>query len=93
MNVHCSTILKDPLPPKEKDPGSFTLPCSINNMCFNKALADLGASVSVTPYSTFTNLSLDPEHGDFLELNDLNEPLELNDHEMEDLDPEIEEGC
>ncbi|GKE63978.1 hypothetical protein Tco_1514345, partial [Tanacetum coccineum] len=28
------------LPQKEKDPGSFTLPCFINNMCFNKALAD-----------------------------------------------------
>ncbi|GKF75805.1 DNA/RNA polymerases superfamily protein, partial [Tanacetum coccineum] len=58
MKVHCSTILKDALPLKEKDPGSFTLPCSINNMCFDKALADLGASVSVMPYSTFTNLGL-----------------------------------
>nr|GEW28484.1 hypothetical protein [Tanacetum cinerariifolium] len=32
------------LPRKGKDPGSFTLSCFINNMCFNKALADLGAS-------------------------------------------------
>ncbi|GKA63575.1 lysophospholipid acyltransferase 1-like protein [Tanacetum coccineum] len=151
------------------------------NMCFNKALADLGASVSVIPYSTFTNLGLgklapskliieladktmkcpkgiaenvlvgidkfvfpvdfivldmpkdikiplilgrpflsiahakidrmeldlearlkgealilnrsqDPKLGDLLELNDLNEPLELNNHEIKDLDPEIEEG-
>ncbi|GKA39531.1 reverse transcriptase domain-containing protein [Tanacetum coccineum] len=31
-------------PQKEKDPGSFTLPCFINNICFNKALADLGVS-------------------------------------------------
>ncbi|GKE28468.1 putative reverse transcriptase domain-containing protein, partial [Tanacetum coccineum] len=30
----------------------------INNMCFDKALADLGASVSVMPYSTFTSLGL-----------------------------------
>ncbi|GJW28126.1 reverse transcriptase domain-containing protein [Tanacetum coccineum] len=45
------------LPQKEKDPGSFTLPC-INNMCFNRALADLGASVSVMPYSTYTTLGL-----------------------------------
>nr|GEU74674.1 hypothetical protein [Tanacetum cinerariifolium] len=35
--------LGKPLRRKEKDPGSFTLPCFINNMCFNKALADLGA--------------------------------------------------
>ncbi|GJY09048.1 hypothetical protein Tco_0377233 [Tanacetum coccineum] len=32
------------IPRKEKDPGSFTLPCYINNVCFNNALADLGAS-------------------------------------------------
>ncbi|GKA02447.1 hypothetical protein Tco_0675112 [Tanacetum coccineum] len=32
------------LPRKEKDPGSFTLPCFINNMSY-KALADLGASI------------------------------------------------
>ncbi|GJX84584.1 putative reverse transcriptase domain-containing protein, partial [Tanacetum coccineum] len=38
------------------------------------------------------NRSQDPEFGDFLELNDLNEPLELRNHENEDLDPEIEEG-
>ncbi|GJU31737.1 ribonuclease H-like domain, reverse transcriptase, RNA-dependent DNA polymerase [Tanacetum coccineum] len=179
MKLNCSPIIEDALPPKEKYPWIFTLPCSINNMCFDKALTDLGSSVSVIPYSTFTNPDLgklaptkliteladktmklpkwiaenvpflstahakidvfkrklalrirndkvvfksdsptsniikkvymfglkeqtevelearlmgDPEFGDFLELNDLNEPLELNDHEMEDLDPEIEDG-
>ncbi|GKA09724.1 hypothetical protein Tco_0689157 [Tanacetum coccineum] len=46
------------LPQKEKDPGSFTLPCFINNVCFDKALIDLGASVSVMPFSTYTNLGL-----------------------------------
>ncbi|GJZ22110.1 DNA/RNA polymerases superfamily protein [Tanacetum coccineum] len=34
----------------------------------------------------------DPKFVDFLELNDLNEPLELRNHKNEDLDPEIEEG-
>ncbi|GJS60245.1 putative reverse transcriptase domain-containing protein [Tanacetum coccineum] len=49
---------EDPLPQKEKDPGSLTLPCYINNVCFEIALADLGASVSVMPLTTFTNLGL-----------------------------------
>ncbi|GJW63632.1 hypothetical protein Tco_0115516 [Tanacetum coccineum] len=49
---------KDPLPQKEKNPESFTLPCYINNFCFGKALADLGASVSVMPLMSFTNLGL-----------------------------------
>ncbi|GKA19636.1 putative reverse transcriptase domain-containing protein [Tanacetum coccineum] len=34
----------------------------------------------------------DPEFGDFIELNDLNEQLELRNHENEDLDPKIKEG-
>ncbi|GKD15332.1 hypothetical protein Tco_1199739, partial [Tanacetum coccineum] len=44
------------IPRKEKEPGSFTLPCYINNVCFNNALADLG--VSVMPLSTYLNLGL-----------------------------------
>ncbi|GKA27212.1 hypothetical protein Tco_0713380 [Tanacetum coccineum] len=58
INVHDSAILKDSLPLKLKDTWSFTIPCHINNICFEKALADLGASVSVMTYSTFTNLGL-----------------------------------
>ncbi|GKC58957.1 putative reverse transcriptase domain-containing protein [Tanacetum coccineum] len=46
------------IPRKEKDPGTFTLPCYIINVCFANALADLGASVSVMPLSTYLNLGL-----------------------------------
>ncbi|GJS98869.1 hypothetical protein Tco_0820039 [Tanacetum coccineum] len=46
------------IPRKEKDPGSFTLPCFINNSCFDNALVDLGASFSVMRLSTYLNLGL-----------------------------------
>ncbi|GJX01142.1 retrovirus-related pol polyprotein from transposon TNT 1-94 [Tanacetum coccineum] len=46
------------IPRKKKDPGSFTLPCFINNVYFDNALVNLGASVSVMPLSTFLNLGL-----------------------------------
>ncbi|GKD28009.1 hypothetical protein Tco_1234223 [Tanacetum coccineum] len=46
------------IPKKEKDPGSFTLPYFINNVCFDNALVDLRASVSVMPLSTYLNLGL-----------------------------------
>ncbi|GJY02094.1 hypothetical protein Tco_0360246 [Tanacetum coccineum] len=46
------------IPRKEKDPESFTLPCFINNVCFDNALVDLGASVSVMPLSTYLDLGL-----------------------------------
>ncbi|GKB61619.1 hypothetical protein Tco_0917805 [Tanacetum coccineum] len=130
---------------KEKEPGSFTLPCFINNVCFDNALADLEASVSVMPLSTYLNLgldelahtrliveladrtvkylkgiaenvlvgiermeldlearlmretlvlnrSLDPFFEDYIELNDLNVPLELRRDQVDDLLPTIEEG-
>ncbi|GJW07424.1 hypothetical protein Tco_1569847 [Tanacetum coccineum] len=51
-------LLNNALPPKEKDLGSFTLPCYISSLCFNTALADLGASVSVIPFSAYTKLGL-----------------------------------
>ncbi|GKD61469.1 hypothetical protein Tco_1298978 [Tanacetum coccineum] len=175
------------IPQKEKDPGSFTLPCFINNVCFDNALVYIGASVSVMPFSTYLNLrlgelahtkltveladrtdikvplilkipflstarakiyvykrkitlrigeeriifksvkpasslikrvymlslrermeldledrligetlvinrSLDPLNGDYIELNDLNEPFELRRNQGDDLMPTIEEG-
>ncbi|GKE61221.1 hypothetical protein Tco_1511588, partial [Tanacetum coccineum] len=52
-----TTLYNDALPQKQKDPGSFTLPC-FNNVCFEKALADLGASISVMPLLTYLNLGL-----------------------------------
>ncbi|GJX18178.1 hypothetical protein Tco_0219010 [Tanacetum coccineum] len=50
--------IDESIPQKEKDPGSFTLPCFINNVCFDNALIDLGASVSVMPLLTYLNLGL-----------------------------------
>ncbi|GJT13844.1 putative reverse transcriptase domain-containing protein [Tanacetum coccineum] len=46
------------IPRKEKDPMSFIFHCYINNVCFDNALADLGASVSAMPLSTYLNLGL-----------------------------------
>ncbi|GJS39506.1 hypothetical protein Tco_0564549 [Tanacetum coccineum] len=46
------------IPRKEKDPRSFTLPCFINDFCFDNALVDLEASISVMLLSTYLNLGL-----------------------------------
>ncbi|GKC30440.1 hypothetical protein Tco_1037734 [Tanacetum coccineum] len=53
-----ASYINNSIPRKEKDLGSFTLPCFINNVCFDNALVDLGASVSVMPLSTHLNLGL-----------------------------------
>ncbi|GKA19979.1 putative reverse transcriptase domain-containing protein [Tanacetum coccineum] len=50
--------INNAIPRKEKDPGSFTLPCFINYFCFDNAFVDLGASTSVMPLSTYLILGL-----------------------------------
>ncbi|EOY19037.1 Uncharacterized protein TCM_043679 [Theobroma cacao] len=47
----CSAIIQNKLPPKLKDPGSFSIPCTIGSFKISKALCDLGASVSIMPLS------------------------------------------
>ncbi|GJY50180.1 reverse transcriptase domain-containing protein [Tanacetum coccineum] len=56
MNPRCSALLQNQLPPKEQDLESFILPCSIGRLDFNNALADLGASISVMPFSMYKRL-------------------------------------
>ncbi|GKE49246.1 hypothetical protein Tco_1480504 [Tanacetum coccineum] len=58
MNPRCSALLRNHLPSKEQDPGSFILPCSIGKLDFNDALADLGASISVIPLSMYKRLGI-----------------------------------
>ncbi|GKE50167.1 reverse transcriptase domain-containing protein, partial [Tanacetum coccineum] len=50
-------ILPCQLPPKELNPGNFTLPCTIGSLNFY-AMADLGASVNVIPKYMFEHLKL-----------------------------------
>ncbi|PNY08906.1 hypothetical protein L195_g005444 [Trifolium pratense] len=49
LNEECSAILQRKLPQKQKDPGSFTIPCSIGNLHIGKALCDLGAGINLMP--------------------------------------------
>ena len=58
LTEECSAILQKKLPPKLKDPGSFTIPCTIGNQYFGKALCDLGASVNLMPLSIFVKLGV-----------------------------------
>ncbi|GJZ00169.1 ATP-dependent DNA helicase PIF1-like protein [Tanacetum coccineum] len=50
--------INNSIPRMEKDPRSFTLPCFINNVCFDNVLTDLGSSISVMPLSAYFNLGL-----------------------------------
>ncbi|XP_012461514.1 uncharacterized protein LOC105781527 [Gossypium raimondii] len=53
-----SVVLKNKLPSKMKDLGSFTIPCSIGNYYLGKALCYLGASINLMPLSTLRKLGI-----------------------------------
>ncbi|GJZ32405.1 reverse transcriptase domain-containing protein [Tanacetum coccineum] len=54
----CSAVLLNKLPSKEKDPRSFTIPCDIGQLHIDNALTDLGASISLMPYTMYEKLGL-----------------------------------
>ena len=58
LSGECSAILQKILPQKLKDPGSFTLPCTIGDSFFYKVLCDLGASINLMPLSVYKKLGL-----------------------------------
>ena len=58
LTATCSAIIQQKLPAKMKDPGCFTIPCSIGKNEFNKALCDSGASINLMPLSVVQRLNL-----------------------------------
>ncbi|GJU31833.1 hypothetical protein Tco_1175422 [Tanacetum coccineum] len=62
VTVMCYALLQNHLPPKEQDPGSFILPCSIGKLDFKNALADLGASISIMPFSMYKRLGIEKHY-------------------------------
>jgi hypothetical protein len=70
MSEQCSAAIVNGLE-KQKDPGCPTIPCFVGSFKFEKALYDLGASVSVMPRDVFEKLCLPLEPaGMCLELGD-----------------------
>ncbi|XP_026435994.1 uncharacterized protein LOC113333804 [Papaver somniferum] len=60
VGENASALILKKLPPKLKDPGSFTIPCIIGKTRFTRALLNLGASVNVMPSSIYDSLNLGP---------------------------------
>ena len=58
LTATCSAVIERGLPEKMKDPGSFTILCTIGEFEFQKALCDSGASINLMPYSIAKKLSL-----------------------------------
>ncbi|XP_068649028.1 uncharacterized protein [Aristolochia californica] len=73
VGENVSTIIQRKFPIKCKDPGMFTIPCTLGNTKFEKAMIDLGASINVMSYSIYASLKLGPLNkiGVVIELADI----------------------
>ncbi|KAK1421773.1 hypothetical protein QVD17_24388 [Tagetes erecta] len=58
LSERCSAVVQNKLPEKLADPGVFTIPCLFGSSTVNHALADLGASINLMPYSIYKRLGL-----------------------------------
>ncbi|XP_019240836.1 PREDICTED: uncharacterized protein LOC109220827 [Nicotiana attenuata] len=58
LTEKCSAILQNKLPQKLGDPSSFTIPCILGGVYFEKSLCDSGASINLMPFSIFRKLDL-----------------------------------
>nr|GFC01521.1 reverse transcriptase domain-containing protein [Tanacetum cinerariifolium] len=58
LNEHCYAVLLKKLPEKLGDPVKFMIPCDFPSMAEYLALADLGASINLMPFSMWKRLSL-----------------------------------
>lgn len=56
LSENCSVILQKKLSPKLKDPGAFTIPCTIGKVSVGGALCDLRASINLMPLSMMKKL-------------------------------------
>ncbi|KAD6796323.1 hypothetical protein E3N88_07219 [Mikania micrantha] len=54
----CSAVILNKLPLKLADPGMFTITCLFGDDVRRHALADLGASINLMPYSLYEKLAL-----------------------------------
>ncbi|GJY55731.1 reverse transcriptase domain-containing protein [Tanacetum coccineum] len=52
-------MIQNKVPPKLRDPESFLIPCNFSKTFSCNALADLGASINLMPYSLYAKLSLE----------------------------------
>nr|GEU68109.1 reverse transcriptase domain-containing protein [Tanacetum cinerariifolium] len=75
LNEHCSAVLLKKLPEKLGDPRKLLISCDFPSMAKCLALADLGASINLMPYSVWKKLSL-------LELTPTRMTLELADRSI-----------
>ncbi|GKB11769.1 hypothetical protein Tco_0845692 [Tanacetum coccineum] len=83
-----TTLRNNALPQKEKTQGALLY---LVILIILREMMELDLEARLMGETLILNRLLDPLYGDYIELNDLNEPLELRRNQVDDLKPTIEE--
>ncbi|XP_015940043.1 uncharacterized protein LOC107465578 [Arachis duranensis] len=59
LTEECSAIIQKEVPQKLKDPGSFQIPCIIEDITIEKALYDLGASINLMSLTMMRRMKIE----------------------------------
>ncbi|GJZ19934.1 reverse transcriptase domain-containing protein [Tanacetum coccineum] len=91
MNERCSAVLLNKLLSKEKNLGSFTIPYDIGQLHIDNVLVDLGASISLIPYTMYKKLGLGEPRATRMSLELADRPPAEDDecYEVDELDDMI----
>ncbi|CAM8923321.1 unnamed protein product [Rhodiola kirilowii] len=68
LNAECSAIVQSRMPKKMQDQGSFSIPISLGKIEIDRALCDLGASISLIPYSLYEKIDMGELHSTTISL-------------------------
>ncbi|XP_061345885.1 uncharacterized protein LOC133291615, partial [Gastrolobium bilobum] len=85
LTEECSALIQKKLPPKLKDPGSFSIPIAIGDVEVGKALCDLGASINLMPLTVCRALGINTLKDTNLILHLANRSIERPEGVVEDV--------
>jgi len=90
LTYECSALFQNNLPAKMKDPGTFTLPCTIRGMMVRNALCYLGMSINFMPLSIFKKLDIGEARPTTITLQLADRSIKLLEGKIEDVLVQVE---
>ncbi|XP_038896008.1 uncharacterized protein LOC120084188 [Benincasa hispida] len=85
LTQECNALVSNSLPKKRKNPGSFTVPCSIGGLDVGHALCDLGASINLMSFSIFKKLGISEAQPTFVTLQLADGTIKYPEGKIEDV--------
>lgn len=93
MVVDISVLIRNMLPKKLKDPGSFSIPCQIGTMKFKRSLCDLGARIRLIPLLVYKKLVMGEMKPTNISLQVVDKSVKYPVGVLEDVSMRIGEFC